>query len=112
MTLNLLGDQSVPSIAAMMALANMVVVGGRVWNIAGESGDGLKKIGPGHDADKLISAHDGQALHVVLLDNPDNIFERGIFCNGDRIRCHDLLHLAAPFTHIFRCGLTFSHQKL
>src|SRR6516164_2335522 len=47
------------------AVADMVVVGGRIGNLAGKTCDSLQQVGAGHDADQRISAYDRQTLDVV-----------------------------------------------
>src|ERR1700727_1364988 len=48
------------------AVANVVVVGGRIGNLAGEACDRLQQVGARNDADELVAAHHGQSLYVVL----------------------------------------------
>src|SRR4051794_27904348 len=49
------------------AAANMIVVGGRIGNFAGEARDRLQEIGARHDADELLAPHDRKPLELVLF---------------------------------------------
>src|ERR1700692_4558136 len=71
----------------------------------------MRQIGPGNDADKLITAQNGEALDIVLLEQHDALFERCILCDRNWVRCHDLSDLATPFAHEFGRNLTRTRQK-
>ena len=64
---------------------DMIVIGGGVRNVPRKIGDGLKKVGSRHNADEPVPTYNRQALDVVPLEGPHNLFERRIFCNGDRV---------------------------
>ena len=77
------------------AVANVVVVGGRIGDVAGEARDRLQQVGARHDADELVAAHHRQPLDVVLFHQLHDLLELGIFGDGERLRRHDLGDLAA-----------------
>ena len=45
--------------------ANVVVIGRRIGNFAGEACNRLQQVGARHDPDKLVAVHHRQALDVV-----------------------------------------------
>ena len=72
----------------------MVVVGGRIGDLAGKARYRLQQVGARHDADDLVAARHRQPLDVVLFHQLHDLFERGIFADGKRLRRHDLGDLA------------------
>ena len=48
-------------------------------------GHRLQQVGARYDADELVTSHHGQALDVVGLHRIDDLFQRRIFGDCDRL---------------------------
>src|SRR5258708_39371162 len=93
------------------SVANVVVVGGRVGNLPGETRYCLQQIGARHDADDFIVADHRQSLDFVPLHQLNDLFERGVFGDGEQLRRHDFGDLAAVFVNEIACLLTGAENE-
>src|SRR5689334_21289493 len=85
------------------AAANVVVVSGRIGDIAGEARDRLQQVGARNDADERLTTHHWQALEVVLFHHPHDFLERSILRDSDRFPGHKFGYLATMFVHEIDC---------
>src|ERR1700694_4071655 len=93
------------------AIADVVVVGGRVWNLAGQARYCLQKIGARDDADDVVSAHHRQTLDVILLHQLHDFLKPRIFSDGEGLRRHDLGDLATVFVNEISCRLAGAENQ-
>src|ERR1700694_2791770 len=92
-------------------VANVIIVGSRIRDVARQFRNGLKQIGARYDSDKLISAHDWQTLDVIALHQFYNVFERRILRYSAGVKSHDVPNLAAPLVHEVRCHLARAEKQ-
>src|SRR5665213_684139 len=92
-------------------VANVVVIGCGVWNIARQAGDGLQQVGSRHDADDLIASHHRQTLDTMSLHQKNDLVERRLLRHRDRIWRHDLSDPAASFMYEVGCDAARSDEK-
>src|SRR6267142_4029482 len=93
------------------AVANMVVVGGRIGDLAGKAGDRLQQVGARYDPDDLLAPRHRQTLDVVLLHQLHDLLERRIFGDGERLLGHDFGDLAAVFVNEIGCRLARAENE-
>jgi hypothetical protein len=76
-------------------VANVIIVGRGIRDVACQIRNGLKQIAARHDPDKLVAAHDRQTLDVAAFHKLHDVFQRRILGHGVRFPGHDLPDLAA-----------------
>jgi hypothetical protein len=85
------------------AAANVVVVSGRIGDVAGEARDRLQQVGARNDADERLASHNRQALDIVLFHRSHDFLERSILGDRDRFPGHNFGYVAAIFVHEIDC---------
>src|ERR1700682_4806645 len=93
------------------AVANVIIVGGRIGDLAGETGYRLQQVGARHDADDLVSAYHRQTLDVVLLHHLHDLLQRRILGNGERLRRHDLGDRATMLVNEIGCSFARAENE-
>src|SRR6185312_112202 len=93
------------------AAANVVVVGGWIRDVSGEARNGLQQIGARDDPGEFAVLHDRQALDAVGLHRIDDLFQRRVFGNADRIAGHDVRNLAAMLMNVIGRGRAGAQQE-
>src|SRR5262249_29118388 len=94
------------------AVADVVVVGGRIGDFVRHAGDGMQKIGAGDDPDELPTADYRKPLDAVLFHQAHQFLKLGLFVDGDRILRHHVLDLSAAFANKVRRGAPGPQQEL
>src|ERR1700730_9740538 len=94
------------------AIANVVVVGGRVGDLGGEAWPRLPPVGARHDANDPVSARHRQTLDTILFHQLHDRLEISIFGDGQWLRRHDLADLATVLVNEIGCLSAWAKNEL
>jgi hypothetical protein len=72
----------------------------------------VKKICPTDDADNLVSPDDGKPLDALLLHQPHDFLQLGVFRGHLRLNSHDLADFAAMHMDVFTRQASRANEKL
>src|SRR5262249_24135117 len=72
----------------------------------------MQEVCPAHDADQLAAFNYEQAFDAVALHQVNRLRDRGSRRDGHKLRCHELLDLAASRLNVFVGEAAGTNQKL
>jgi hypothetical protein len=76
-------------------VANVIVVGRRIRDVAREFRNNLKEIGSRYDPDP----HDRQTLDVIVFHQLNDVFKRRVLRHSPGVKGHNFTNLAPPLVH-------------
>src|SRR3954447_9442706 len=85
------------------AIADVIVIGSRIGDLAGEDRNRLQQIGARYDPYDLVAARHRKALDLPPFHQVHDFFQGRVFGNRERLRRHDLGDLAAVLVNVISC---------